>query len=255
MKFDIIIPMGMYCASAQALRAVKKRSRSLPFDWIIPLSFEKAVSFIENDFKDFFNKEDLIRFREDNKKHIGYKNKKTGLVFLHDFTIEDQFDTEYELIKEKYDRRIQRLYQTIKASKNILYIHIYDHKSDLKQTKEEAFIALEKLQKRYPDKNQHLCFIDLIKKDTNKAFEQQKINDCIDYYECYADNSVVRQEGQPSYVYFQSHIEDILRLYTVKTSLKDRFKKFVYKVADGLAGILPSKHLKERLRMFYKEYK
>ena len=51
MKFDIIIPMGCYCASAQALKSVKKRSRSLPFDWVGPLSFDQAVRFLETGFE------------------------------------------------------------------------------------------------------------------------------------------------------------------------------------------------------------
>ena len=37
MKFDIIIPVGSFCAGAQALRSVKKRSRSLPLDWVGPV--------------------------------------------------------------------------------------------------------------------------------------------------------------------------------------------------------------------------
>ena len=56
MKFDIIIPMGCYCASAQALKSVKKRSRSLPFDWVGPLSFVKAVRFVETGIVGFFLK-------------------------------------------------------------------------------------------------------------------------------------------------------------------------------------------------------
>ena len=60
MKFDIIIPMGCYCASAQALKSVKKRSRSLPFDWVGPLSFDQAVRFLETGFEGFFEKEDLV---------------------------------------------------------------------------------------------------------------------------------------------------------------------------------------------------
>lgn len=56
MKFDIIIPVGSFCAGAQALRGVKKRSRSLPLDWVTPISLELAVDFLETGFKSFFEK-------------------------------------------------------------------------------------------------------------------------------------------------------------------------------------------------------
>ena len=74
MKFDIIIPMGCYCASAQALKSVKKRSRSLPFDWVGPLSFDQAVRFLETGFEGFFEKEDLVKYEKDTKKNVGYVN-------------------------------------------------------------------------------------------------------------------------------------------------------------------------------------
>ena len=84
MKFDIIIPMGCYCASAQALKSVKKRSRSLPFDWVGPLSFDQAVRFLETGFEGFFEKEDLVKYEKDTRKNVGYVNTRNNLLFLHE---------------------------------------------------------------------------------------------------------------------------------------------------------------------------
>lgn len=110
MKFDIIIPMGCYCASAQALKSVKKRSRSLPFDWVGPLSFDQAVRFLETGFEGFFEKEDLVKYEKDTKKNVGYVNTRNNLLFLHDFKEVAHFDEEYVQLREKYERRIKRIY-------------------------------------------------------------------------------------------------------------------------------------------------
>lgn len=125
MKFDIIIPMGCYCASAQALKSVKKRSRSLPFDWVGPLSFDQAVRFLETGFEGFFEKEDLVKYEKDTKKNVGYVNTRNNLLFLHDFKEVAHFDEEYVQLREKYERRIKRIYQTIRDSKDILYLHVH----------------------------------------------------------------------------------------------------------------------------------
>ena len=148
MKFDIIIPMGCYCASAQALKSVKKRSRSLPFDWVGPLSFDQAVRFLETGFEGFFEKEDLVKYEKDTKKNVGYVNTRNNLLFLHDFKEVAHFDEEYVQLREKYERRIKRIYQTIRDSKDILYLHVHTpDMMDRLPADEELQAALERLRK------------------------------------------------------------------------------------------------------------
>ena len=152
MKFDIIIPMGCYCASAQALKSVKKRSRSLPFDWVGPLSFDQAVRFLETGFEGFFEKEDLVKYEKDTKKNVGYVNTRNNLLFLHDFKEVAHFDEEYVQLREKYERRIKRIYQTIRDSKDILYLHVHTpDMMDRLPADEELQAALERLRKMYPE--------------------------------------------------------------------------------------------------------
>ena len=158
MKFDIIIPMGCYCASAQALKSVKKRSRSLPFDWVGPLSFDQAVRFLETGFEGFFEKEDLVKYEKDTKKNVGYVNTRNNLLFLHDFKEVAHFDEEYVQLREKYERRIKRIYQTIRDSKDILYLHVHTpDMMDRLPADEELQAALERLRKMYPEKITVCC--------------------------------------------------------------------------------------------------
>lgn len=257
MKFDIIIPMGCFCASAQALRSVKKRTRSLPFDWIAPLSFEQAVCFLSNGFDGFFEKEDLQKFEKDTRKNVGYINTRNHLLFMHDFVNVDRFDEEYVFLKEKYERRIQRMYQTITDSKDILYLHIF-HINQLgrEPSEQELVQGMDRLHQMYPGKNQRLLFINLAENEEGKrGFEKRNVREDIDYYDCYRNPDAEFDEHFPDYVYFQKNVEAILNLYRVRKNVKDIMKKLAFKSLDALARLVPSRRVREKVRMFYKEYK
>ncbi len=258
MKYDIIIPMGCFCAAAQALKSVKKRSRSLPFDWIIPLSFERAVRFLETGFEGFFEKEDLKKFEKDTKKHVGYINTRTNILFLHEFTDVSRFDEEYVLLREKYDRRIKRIYQTINDSKNILYLHIFK-KEQFSHTpaEEELEASLAKLREMYPGRHHRLLFINLADAEAGRTgFEKRKTkNGDIDCYDCYRDQDAEYDENFPDYVYYKKNVESVLNLYKVRKNAKDILKKISFKILDAVSRIIPNQHIRGKIRMWYKEYK
>lgn len=233
MKFDIIIPMGCYCASAQALKSVKKRSRSLPFDWVGPLSFDQAVRFLETGFEGF------------------------NLLFLHDFKEVAHFDEEYVQLREKYERRIKRIYQTIRDSKDILYLHVHTpDMMDRLPADEELQAALERLRKMYPEKNHRLLFVNLAETEEGKTgFEKREIGGGIDYYDCYRDRDAAFDENFPGFVYFKKNVEAVLKAYKVRKNVKDVMKKFAFKLLDALSRLVPSRRIREKTRMLYKEYK
>ena len=257
MKFDIIIPMGCYCASAQALKSVKKRSRSLPFDWVGPLSFDQAVRFLETGFEGFLEKEDLVKYEKDTKKNVGYVNTRNNLLFLHDFKEVAHFDEEYVQLREKYERRIKRIYQTIRDSKDILYLHVHTpDMMDRLPADEELQAALERLRKMYPEKNHRLLFVNLAETEEGKTgFEKREIGGGIDYYDCYRDRDAAFDENFPGFVYFKKNVEAVLKAYKVRKNVKDVMKKFAFKLLDALSRLVPSRRVREKTRMLYKEYK
>ena len=206
MKFDIIIPMGCYCASAQALKSVKKRSRSLPFDWVGPLSFDQAVRFLETGFEGFFEKEDLVKYEKDTKKNVGY---------VHTPDMMDRLPAD-----------------------------------------EELQAALERLRKMYPEKNHRLLFVNLAETEEGKTgFEKREIGGGIDYYDCYRDRDAAFDENFPGFVYFKKNVEAVLKAYKVRKNVKDVMKKFAFKLLDALSRLVPSRRIREKTRMLYKEYK
>ena len=170
MKFDIIIPMRCYCASAQALKSVKKRSRSLPFDWVGPLHTPDMMDRLPAD--------------------------------------------------------------------------------------EELQAALERLRKMYPEKNHRLLFVNLAETEEGKTgFEKREIGGGIDYYDCYRDRDAAFDENFPGFVYFKKNVEAVLKAYKVRKNVKDVMKKFAFKLLDALSRLVPSRRVREKTRMLYKEYK
>ena len=115
MKYQNIISLGFFCGPAQEIKSIGLRNASYPFDWIIS-NFESVLLLLKNNFIDFLEEKYLIidRTEKELKETYIVKNIKYDIKFFHDFkkvyTIHEQL-TE---IKEKYNRRIQRLYKTIK---------------------------------------------------------------------------------------------------------------------------------------------
>ena len=127
MKFyDTIIPLGQYCVTSTALSRCHLRKETLPFDWsagILPeagrLGLEVKVKLIANDFQDFFNFEyfeNRGNNQENDVQNLWIVNKRTGLQYKHDFSSASPFEAQFEAVKEKYMRRVKRLYEKIEKA-------------------------------------------------------------------------------------------------------------------------------------------
>ena len=109
-----LVSLGTACFMAEALKKMGLRRYS---------SVDKRLNIVLNDFQDFFNKKDLFYVSEYNQKKCIYKNKRTDLVFNHDFLTPPQsFSEQYTKVNEKYERRIKRLINFMHdKNENILF--------------------------------------------------------------------------------------------------------------------------------------
>lgn len=127
-KFDVIIPLGADCGCAGCLNSYNLRYFSYPFDWLFKISFENRIKLIENHFDDFLVKENLVFLEKDpnavlvDNENDYYRDVKYGTQFLHDFAHGVPLNVSYQTVKEKYDRRIYRLYNNIENAKNVLFV-------------------------------------------------------------------------------------------------------------------------------------
>lgn len=109
-KFSCIFSLGDRCATAQILNRTNLRTYSSPFDWIIGGSLCLRIDLIISRFFGFLRRENLIIRNEiDNHGKFRVDDLKYGFRFLHDFPSPD-IDLSYQIVFEKYQRRIQRIY-------------------------------------------------------------------------------------------------------------------------------------------------
>jgi hypothetical protein len=148
-QYDNCVSLGWFCGTASSLSKLGLRSQSDPFDWYFS-HYWAVLNQIENDFIDFMVKDNL-EIQEDNDKV--FKDIKYGFVCNHD--IQNNFENEYELIRNKYIRRVERFRETIKHP-TVFFRCIRDNE-EVEYINHNWEYA-EKLLKRFNKKN-HIIYV------------------------------------------------------------------------------------------------
>lgn len=184
-KFDLICSLGGNCSVAHNLEYRGLRKFALPFDWTYfkneDAIYKLAECFIDG-FKNFLLKENLqeLKGSEYNNVHPNkaqYMDCRTGFYWVNHFDnkIED-FPDEYKKVKEKIDRRIERLKFCLEKSNKILFVL-----STTFDISTESIQYLSNiLEKLYPGKNFYFKVIIFSSKE-NHILTTNNIE--IDYYE------------------------------------------------------------------------
>lgn len=118
-RFDFIVPSGYFCVTGYHLRHARLHGETLPFDWLDGVTPELFAGFLESRFRDFLELPQLIPEgkKEEGDGHYRFRMP-SGVVFVHDFARPDPAE-EFAGVKQKYDRRIKRLFD--KAAKARAY--------------------------------------------------------------------------------------------------------------------------------------
>ena len=122
----MIISLGGTCCIAHQLRKKGFSQHAYPFDWIRIANMGNINYLLEHNFENFLNREHFIFLKKSNKFDVDsgkesyiYKNK--YCKFFHEF---DKYidDENFLCFRQKYDRRIKRLYNILMTEKKILFI-------------------------------------------------------------------------------------------------------------------------------------
>ncbi len=112
MIFEDFCSLGTLCPTASSMSKYGLRSYSGVFDWLITYDFKYVLHYMENDFGDFMRRENLVRYENSPKMFCDASSK---FIFMHDK--EFPFETEYDKLHEKYQKKIIRfLNRTQKAT-------------------------------------------------------------------------------------------------------------------------------------------
>lgn len=170
--YDLIMSIGALCFCSENLRQHNLQAYSYPFDWLFGSTFSGRVKIVASKFENFLREEDLeFSHVEDRVSCDAYKNTFNGLGFNHDFPANVPLNESFNAVKEKYDRRINRLINLINESKNILFVYIEGPGQSVATETNEALIAAQKeLQKAFPNTRCDILYL-----EHNKEFPSRKI--------------------------------------------------------------------------------
>jgi hypothetical protein len=198
------ISLGPTCSVAYQLQKLNLKKESLPFDWIRCNSISFLLNLIKNNFNNFFD--DLTYVKDDTKfpyiekddsvelfdeikdfKTKIYKTKNIG--FFHDF----KEDVTIDQIKEKYNRRIKRFYETIKNKSIFIRDDLFFKESNI-----PVYNELNNLLKNFNKDNLLVLII-----NTNKNLNLSSLDKSI---KIYIDSEKITEWQHPS---IQLFIKDL----------------------------------------------
>lgn len=118
------LTMGYDCSPASTLQNLKLRNFALPFDWVV-----SNVVSLEKCFEDKFIKYHTnLRLIENNTKIMD----EYGFIFPHDYPNINYWINDYNTVREKYCRRIERFNNIINDKKPIIVLCRYNTNEVLK---------------------------------------------------------------------------------------------------------------------------
>lgn len=234
---DFIFSIGEDCACSSYLRANKLQIMSYPFDWLTKASFETRIEMLLSDFSNFLNIEDM-EFLGSYKENIDlYANTHTNFNFYHDFPADIPLEKSLPEVQEKYNRRINRLYNQIDKAQNILCVWF---SRTVHLNNEQILSAHQKLSQKFPNKN--IQFL-IIENDESQADIKEEI------IEGYA--------FKYTYNMFSSDTSSALSVVKGNTKLGNKvFRKFklklslLQKIKLMMIKCIPNKKLRKKLLGF-----
>ena len=167
-KYDLMFSIGQACSCSMILRKLGLQFSSYPFDWVYGSTLVGRCEIINNDFKNFINKEDLVDTGKNNGDPKNtcqiYSNSNNKIGFNHDFEVDVPFDIEYEKVKAKYERRSTRLLSRINESENVLVVYLQVPNCTDIISDEELITAQKILANKFSTTNIDLLYINACNK-------------------------------------------------------------------------------------------
>ena len=244
-KFDLIVSIGEDCACTSYLRRFKLQKYSYPFDWLTHATFETRINLVINDFENFLNIDDLKQMPKPeqfsvDEKHDYYENIFNGFYFWHDFPFNTSLQEGFDAVKEKYERRIKRLYKEIDNADNVLFVWFSRNNYQDYQLVEKSYYELKN---KFSNQNVFLLILEHSETDERTYLADNHI--LISKYDnkSYQENPKWnRTMGN------EANNEKLFRQIKLKRNLDDYLSDFIYFIQMFAVNFIPKKALRHKLR-------
>lgn len=241
-KYDLVFSLGAACSCASTLIKANLRQFSSPFDWLFGSDFISRCKILVSDFERFLEEKDLeYSYSERSISCDAYYNKYNKLTFNHDFEAKKELKETYPSVKEKYDRRINRLLQTIQKAKSVLIVYIETPDAKIHSSDDEILSGMQQIHRKYPNKKIDLLYLI---NDASLAPKQLKKENLSEHIIKIVSNYKDQSASAVSYAVDHFFLLNLLSDYSVKIP----FKKVL--LTYGIRCI-PFKFLRKKLRKKY----
>ncbi len=186
-KFDLIVPLGHACVCSSILRK-HHQFCSYPLDWVRTVSLSHGIDLLTTHFKDFLNSaDDLVLLNTSGSDTRHYQNKRNNIRFLHDFPADIPLEQSFDKVKQKYTRRIERLYTHLSQANHILFVNVAEKCEEIPDLSDKYYLTQhQRLQNLFPDKDINLaCLIMTHKPYKDKFFELKELSPHIIRANCF----------------------------------------------------------------------
>ena len=233
--YDVVFGLGEACSCSDALRKADLQIVSYPMDWIFGASFTDRVQIVASGFKDFFEAKDLVCKGPNGKTDI-YANELNGLVFNHDFPMNVPLEKAYPSVREKYDRRINRLLSNIRGAKRALAVYIETPNCPQKLTDVQVLKDGHKtLSEAFPN-----TVIDLLYLSNNPdiPFENREYVHITPFITKINVHYKSLSAKEPDYAVNKAVLQKIFKQININRSAKDRRRVHLTNVATKLVQLI-----------------
>lgn len=171
--FDLVFSLGSACSCSSMLRSSALQFASFPLDWVSGSTLRRRVELLTDRFENWLEEEDLKLVQNANAfGHDTYINNRTGLCHPHDFDKGIRLNEALPAVKDKYARRINRLFNLITSSRRVLAVWISDPRDGCRPTDEDILWSLQALKTKFPGQEFKMLVLECLP-DVDLASAQQ----------------------------------------------------------------------------------
>ena len=163
-RFDFVFGLGSACLCSESLRQAGLQFASYPFDWVSGGDIRSRTDMVVGDFEGWLERDDFEYVGNPEAfGHDSYFNRRTGLLHPHDFAIGRPMAESYEDVRRKYDRRVSRLMERIRASRTVLVAWFVDPQDPRDVPEADIRYCIDGLSRKFPGVKFSLICLDYVK--------------------------------------------------------------------------------------------
>ena len=208
--FDFIFSLGNACACSQALRRLGMQFATYPFDWVVGSTLTRRADLLVNGFKGWID-EDSLELTDVMTGALNrriYRNRQTGITFVHDFPICGSLRENLPEVSVRYARRIDRLNAILSKPGRVLAVYM-ELPFRSPESDDELVRVQRTIQMRFPAVEFHLLYFgqdDTAVESCERTISRNVIRVSLDCHSCGGYGHEHEIDLKPVMEYLGSHV-------------------------------------------------